>query len=193
MRFAYADPPYPGQSKRLYGDHPDYAGEVDHKALIGRLVGEYPDGWALSTSVEAFREVLVLCPPDVRVAIWNVTNRRPFSGAGRWHQSWEPVVICGGRPSWGDGPAVRDLISLGASTKPEISGQKPKAFARWIFDLLGARPDDQLDDLFPGSGVVGREWAAFQSQDSLPIQYHPTGARNRWTPREWPTLNAANK
>ena len=62
MRFAYADPPYPGQSKRLYGDHPDYAGEVDHTALVDRLVSEYPDGWALSTSVEALRGVLVLLP-----------------------------------------------------------------------------------------------------------------------------------
>ena len=26
LRFAFADPPYPGQSRRLYGNHPDYAG-----------------------------------------------------------------------------------------------------------------------------------------------------------------------
>lgn len=35
MRIAYADPPYPGQSK-LYRNHPDYAGEVDHAALQWR-------------------------------------------------------------------------------------------------------------------------------------------------------------
>lgn len=46
MKFAYADPPYIGQAKRLYGDHPDFAGEVDHAALIVDLL-RY-DGWALS-------------------------------------------------------------------------------------------------------------------------------------------------
>jgi len=51
VRFAYADPPYPGQSKKHYGDHPDYAGEVDHPALIAQLVAEYPDGWALRSVV----------------------------------------------------------------------------------------------------------------------------------------------
>lgn len=44
LRLAYADPPYPGKA-RLYRDHPDYGGEVDHAALIVRLT-EY-DGWAL--------------------------------------------------------------------------------------------------------------------------------------------------
>ena len=46
LRLAYADPPYPGKAY-LNRDHPDYAGEVDHAALIRRL-STY-DGWALST------------------------------------------------------------------------------------------------------------------------------------------------
>lgn len=191
MRFAYADPPYPGQSKRLYGDHPDYAGEVDHAELVARLVRDYPDGWALSTSVEALREVLILCPPDVRMAIWNVTNRRPFNGAGRWHQSWEPVIVRGGRPKWGEGPLVRDLLTCGAIQGGFnlITGQKPPAFARWILNLLGARPDDQFDDLFPGSGSVSREWAAFQNQKSLSLLYSHTRNKSGWAPRDWPTLD----
>lgn len=28
-RIAFADPPYPGQSKKHYGDHPDYASFKD--------------------------------------------------------------------------------------------------------------------------------------------------------------------
>lgn len=43
MRLGYADPPYPGCA-HLYKDHPDYAGEVDHAALIKRLNEEF-DGW----------------------------------------------------------------------------------------------------------------------------------------------------
>ena len=45
MRIAFADPPYPGQSKRLYGDHPDYAGEVNHAELVADLLARFPDGW----------------------------------------------------------------------------------------------------------------------------------------------------
>ncbi|WNV83249.1 hypothetical protein [Umezawaea sp. Da 62-37] len=42
-----------------------------------------------------------------------------------------------------------------------VIGTKPAAFCRWIFDLLGAAPGDDLDDLFPGSGVITRAWTAF--------------------------------
>jgi hypothetical protein len=41
-----------------------------------------------------------------------------------------------------------------------VVGAKPAAVCAWIFALLGAAPGDTLDDLFPGSGAVGRAWAA---------------------------------
>ena len=166
MRFAYADPPYPGQSRRLYRKHRDYAGEVEHAELIGRLRRDYPDGWALSTSVEALQYVLALCPSDVRVAVWYVTNRRPTTGIGRWHFSWEPLIIGGGRLAWGEGPCTRDVLSCGWP-HGTLAGQKPEAFCRWMFDLLGARPGDELADLFPGSGAVTQAWEAWQRQPSM--------------------------
>lgn len=64
LRLAYADPPYPGLARRYYAEHPDFAGEVDHAALIRRL-STY-DGWALSTSAAALQSVLASCPPGVR-------------------------------------------------------------------------------------------------------------------------------
>lgn len=70
MRFAYADPPYPRQSKKHYEDHPDYAGEVDHPALIAQLTDEYPDGWALSTNPGELRWLLPLVPEKHRVLAW---------------------------------------------------------------------------------------------------------------------------
>lgn len=48
-----------------------------------------------------------------------------------------------------------------ATDPGRVIGAKPAVFARWIFDLLGARPGDTLDDLFPGSGGIGRAWAAY--------------------------------
>ena len=93
----------------LYRDHPDYAGEVDHVALIRRLQLEY-DGWALSTSAAALPAVLALCPPGVRVAAWH-RGERPTPS--RWPlNAWEPVIYSGGRPADPSrpGPTRRALI-----------------------------------------------------------------------------------
>ena len=88
--FAYADPPYLGQSKRLYGDHPDYAGEVDHKELIDRLESDY-DGWALSASMKSIPTLARLLPVDVLTLSW-VKRTAPPLGDHR-HYSWEPVFL----------------------------------------------------------------------------------------------------
>lgn len=90
MRFAYADPPYPGRA----GYYPE-GQEVDHAELIARLTAEFADGWALSTSAHAPQDVLALCPPDVRVCSWHcgvryTASRRPLSG-------WEPLIVYRGR------------------------------------------------------------------------------------------------
>ena len=165
LRLAYADPPYPGKAW-LYRDHPDYGGEVDHAALIARLAAY--DGWALSTSAEALPAVLALCPPGVRVAAWH-RGERPTPSSWPLH-AWEPVIYCGGRQISRDAGDSRrvDSIVCGAAaltTLPgRVIGAKPAAVCRWIFDLLGAGPGDTLDDLFPGSGAVGRAWAAFTGQ-----------------------------
>lgn len=179
-RLAYADPPYPGKAF-YYRGHPDYAGEVDHGALLSRLATY--DGWALSTSAEALPAVLALAVAQglgVRVGAW-VRGARPHATARHALNAWEPVVYVPvacrpGQPSraaavLGDascsaGPARRvDVLTHGVSplrTLPgRVIGGKPPAFCSWLFDLLGADPSDTLDDLFPGSGTVGRMWAAF--------------------------------
>lgn len=48
-----------------------------------------------------------------------------------------------------------------ATDPGRVIGAKPAVFARWVFELLGARPGDTLDDLFPGSGGIARAWAAY--------------------------------
>ena len=150
LRLAYADPPYPGNA-RLYRDHPNYGGEVDHAALLAQL-SEY-DGWALSTSAQALPVVLALCPPGVRVAAWHRGERPTRS---RWPlHAWEPVIYCGGRQLTG-GARRADSIVCGVGpldTLPgRVLGAKPAAVCRWIFILLGACPGDTLDDLFPAPG-----------------------------------------
>jgi hypothetical protein len=166
VRLAYADPPYPGQAKRHYGDQPNYGGEVDHVALVASLA-EY-DGWALSTSAAALQQILVMCPPDVRVGIWHVTNSAPPVPQARWWWSWEPVIVRPARRTRAEDPNVtRDLLptpNLAGFLGSELPGHKPKAFCEWVFRLVGAQTGDTLDDLFPGSGAVSRAWETFTSQ-----------------------------
>ena len=136
LRLAYADPPYPGKA-RLYRGHPDYAGEVDHAALLRRLAGY--DGWALSTSAEALPVVLALCPPGVRVAAWH-RGERPT--ASRWPlHAWEPVIYAGGRQVIRDAAAATTRRFDRVRCRPvttlpgRVIGAKPAAVCRWIFDL----------------------------------------------------------
>lgn len=167
VRIAYADPPYPGQSKKHYGDHPDYAGEVDHGELVERL-GLY-DGWVLHTSSPALRDVLSLCPPDVRVAAW-VKPFAAFKKNVKVAYAWEPVIFHGGRepePNRIDGVTLRDFISEPITMKRGLAGAKPERVCWWAFEVLGMDPGDDLDDLFPGSGAVTRAWERWKQTPQL--------------------------
>lgn len=165
MRLAYADPPYPGQSKKHYADHPDYAGEVDHADLLDRLAGF--DGWVLHTSSVALRDVLPLCPDDARVCAWV----KPFAAFKRnvsVAYAWEPVIVRAARKPTVTGRVVmRDYIAEPIAMRRGLAGAKPEAVCRWCFELVGAEPDDDLHDLFPGTGAVTDAWARWREQPSL--------------------------
>jgi len=156
-RLAVADPPYPGMSYRYYGDQPSYAGEVDHVELIAKLVTY--DGWVLSTSAKTLRYVLGLCPPDVLIASWVKPNGVSSKTRGA-HNCWEPIIY---KPARRRRPGFRDWISAkparGGGTLP---GRKPIAYCAFVFKLLGASPGDDVDDLFPGTGIVGRTFEEFK-------------------------------
>jgi hypothetical protein len=168
---AYADPPYPGQAKRHYGDHPDYAGEVNHRNLIDELCANY-DGWALSTSNKALGSILHWCLARVeqpRVLAWCKPIAPPFPGQGVF--GWEPVIVSWARPPASD---LRDTITVSPEQytfrpKPEgyVTGAKPPAFCRWMFRWLGARPGDDFTDMFPGSRAVSDAWAQFDAAPTL--------------------------
>jgi hypothetical protein len=168
LRIAYADPPYPGQSKRLYGDHPDYAGEVDLAELVAALQTFH--GWALSTSNNSLADVLALTGPQ-RVLAWCKPIAPPFPGRGVY--GWEPVVVKWARPPAGD---LRDTLTASPEQytfrpKPEcyVTGAKPPAFCSWLFRWLGARPGDQFMDFFPGSRAVTDAWRRFNQQEAMPV------------------------
>lgn len=150
IRVAYADPPYPGCARRYYQSE-----EVDHARLIAELARDFPDGWALSTSMEALRDVLPLCPETARVCVWVKPHAANVRTSGL-HNCCEALIVVGGRQ---EPPGVRDWLSaLPARSGGTLPGRKPIAFCAWLFRCLGLAPGDELRDLFPGTGVVSRAW-----------------------------------
>lgn len=169
MRFAYADPPYIGQAKRHY-----QCAEIDHAELIARLVRDYPDGWALSLSSPTLLHILRLCPPDVRVAAW-CKSFCAFKRGVRPAYAWEPVIYRGGRnPSNGhrhlppekNGKQTtpKDFIVEPITLKKGLVGAKPEKVCRWILQLLNAQLGDMVDDLFPGTGIMGKVAQEFDGE-----------------------------
>jgi hypothetical protein len=161
--FAYADPPYIGQSKKHYEDHPDYAGEVDHEHLIDRLT--LYDGWALSLSSPTLKQILNLCPDDVRVMAW-VKPFAAFKRNVRVAYAWEPVIVKVAERMEGAIP-TRDFVSCPITMKRGLTGAKPDAFCFWLFNAMGMRPEDDLVDMFHGSGAVSRAWDSWRAQGTL--------------------------
>jgi hypothetical protein len=157
-RLAYADPPYPGQATRYRN-----GSEVNHRLLIEHL--RTFDGWALSTSASALRDVWNLCP-EARCAAWAKTYA--VNGWSRVRWSWEPVLFVTDRAGLcpGQMSTAWDALFCAPMAKPpagwqEVPGKgggaKPPAFARWVAALLDYDPaTDELLDLFPGSGSFGR-------------------------------------
>lgn len=172
MKLAYADPPYLGCGRLYAAHHPDalaWDKPETHRALIDRLCDEYPDGWALSLTSTTLRTLLPMCPEDVRVAAW-VKPFASFKPNVNPAYAWEPVIFRGGRSAKDRGgrdvDTVRDFVSAPITLQKGLPGAKPPSFCRWVFDLLGARAGDTMDDIFPGTGIVGREWDAF-TRDAL--------------------------
>lgn len=159
LRLAYADPPYPGMA----GLYPENT-EVDHVKLIARLQ-EY-DGWALSTDERSLAYVLPLCPPGTRVLAWCRSNA-PFFVPNP-ATSWEPVLC---HPARSRPVSVRSYLVAGIPSghlqKKGLTGQKPATFCEWVIRCMGAERYDTLDDIFPGTGVMGETFRAFQAQPTL--------------------------
>lgn len=177
MRIAYADPPYLGCCK-LYGHRhePPYGcwDDVSSHALLFDHMRQLFDGFVLHLSAPSLQQLLPLAPPasEARVCSWV----KPFAAFKRnvpVAYAWEPVIVKAVRKPVVahrvvmrdfieeiEAPAVRESITL----KRGLTGAKPEKVCLWAFELAGALPDDELIDLFPGSGAVGRAWDKFRGQ-----------------------------
>lgn len=183
MRLAIADPPYLGRAALWYGGkgrgkqgtggraagrgqldaefHPDahlWDDPDQHIDLMARMESDF-DGWAMAASGKSLG-ALYPCIDQLgaKVAIWHVTNAIP-DGA-RVRNVWEAVVyrVPTTRRAVGTGYRVPDLMSAPHPMSGFV-GSKPPEWTRWVLDLLGFQPGDEVDDLFPGSGAVSAAMA----------------------------------
>jgi hypothetical protein len=180
VRVAYADPPYLGYCGKFYGHrHEEPYGCWDdtwtHLQLFVRLL-EF-DGWACSATSQSLATLLPLAAEAghaPRIAAW-VKPFAAYKANVRIAYTWEPVLFVPGRDSSKDGaPVGRDHLSEPITLKKGLTGAKPERFCRWVADLLGYIDGDELVDIFPGTGIMGRVLA--QSQFALaaaPIQEKP--------------------
>lgn len=183
MRFAFADPPYIGQARKHYS-----CPEVDHAALIKRLVTDYPDGWVLclssptifqigtmiwqaaftvatnsTSSIEWRSKAADAYLADCRLGAW-VKPFASFKPGVNPAYAWEPVIWRGGRKRDRTVPTVRDWVSANITLKKGLAGAKPPRFCDWVTQLLGSTDADEWDDLFPGTGIFGARWKARQGE-----------------------------
>jgi hypothetical protein len=76
--------------------------------------------------------------------------------------AWEPVIYRGGRNTnppvpekGGEQITPKDWVSAPVTLRRGLAGAKPARFCRAVLDWLGYTDGDTLDDLFPGTGVMG--------------------------------------
>jgi hypothetical protein len=170
LRLGYADPPYVGCA-HLYADHPDFAGEVDHSQLIDRLESEY-DGWVLHASATP-TSIATIAPLVAKIqgARWMswVKGFAAFKRNVSVAYAWEPVIVKPARkPVVSKRLVMRDWVQESITLKRGLTGAKPEAVCHWAFEMLGARPEDELEDIFPGSGAVTFAWRTWQGKFALP-------------------------
>lgn len=172
MRIGYADPPYIGCA-HLYKDHPDYAGEVDHAQLIDRLQSDY-DGWVLHAAATA-KSMATLAPlveaTGARWMTW-VKGFAAFKRNVSVAYAWEPVIVKPARkPVVSKRLVMRDWIQESITPRKGLTGAKPEAVCHWAFEMVGARPEDELDDMFPGTGAVSAAWRTWGLKFALPQDF----------------------
>ena len=92
--------------------------------------------------------------------------------------AWEPLIVSGGRELPTDRPQqIRHTLAYGGRYRRYpggMVGMKPPQFAAWMFAQLGARPGDQLVDLYPGSGAVGEAWRRYSGRPPLSLPAAPS-------------------
>lgn len=83
--------------------------------------------------------------------------------------AWEPVIVFAARkPVVSKRLVMRDWVDCSITMKRGLTGAKPEKVCHWAFEMVGARPEDELVDLYPGTGAVTKAWGTWQAKLLLP-------------------------
>lgn len=83
--------------------------------------------------------------------------------------AWEPVIVKPARkPVVSKRLVNRDWVECPITLRRGLTGAKPEKVCHWTFEMLGARPEDELCDLYPGTGAVTKAWVTWQGLFALP-------------------------
>ena len=174
MKIGYADPPYYGCGKLYADQHVDallWDRQGEHRKLIHRLQNDF-DGWVVHLSATpssiALYSDIVKDMEGVRFCSW-VKGFAAFKKNVSVAYAWEPVIIKPARkPVVSKRQVNRDWIQESITLKRGLTGAKPAAVCHWAFELAAAHPDDELTDLFPGTGAVTEAWRTWRGKFTLP-------------------------
>lgn len=155
------------RARRWYGDgtrgrtdsppadfHPE-AGRWDdideHHRFMLQLMEDY-DGWAIATTQDGLGAYHPL-PVSAHVGAWVRPNGMP--GGQRLMSRWEPVIVFTPESRRARSAELVSDVLVAAAPRRGFAGAKPAEWTRWVLAMLGHAPgEDQVDDIFPGSGAV---------------------------------------
>jgi hypothetical protein len=179
VRLAYADPPYLGCCG-LYGHHHEapfgcWDHTENHYRLVSMLAEEY-DGYVLHLSTPSLPDYCAAMRDYEQDQNWRTMSWvKPFAAFKAnvpVAYAWEPVIVKPARKPEVTGRAImRDWIDAPITMERGTVGAKPERVCMWAFEMMGAHPDDELVDLFPGSGAVTRAWEKWRHR--LPLDAPP--------------------
>lgn len=161
------------RARRWYGDgtrsrgerpadyHPDAAEWDDparHRQLLLELCEQF-EGWAIATTPDGVQHYGPL-PVGARIMAWVKLRAMPTSA--RVASMWEAVIVLTppARRARALDPVTGHLVQVPdvlvcAPPAASFAGAKPPQWTRWVLDAMGYTPEqDELVDLFPGSGMV---------------------------------------
>ena len=173
LTYCIADPPYLGRAERWYGptgcgiangkgrasSHEGahlYDEKKTHHELVETLNRDY-DGWAIAMSVHSLSTYLSIVETDsrngIRVAVWNKPSA--VTSGSRIVNNWEPVLLKVPKSRRGHkkGLTCHDVLTCNPPRNGFI-GAKPIEWTRWVLKMLGVQDQDEVIDMFPGSGMV---------------------------------------
>jgi hypothetical protein len=167
VKLVYADPPYLGCCglyNHFHGDDGRCWDDIDtHRRLLDRLAQE--DGFILHLSTPSLAPILGAAAEVGCGGFRTMAWVKPFAAFKRnvsVAYAWEPVLVAPLRkPVVSGRVTMRDYFSEPITLRRGFTGAKPYEVCRWLFEVAGLEPDDEMEDLFHGSGAVAdahRRW-----------------------------------